>query len=74
MPCPQTVYAAVLKSPRETIEFQMPSGSSEPFEIWLDNVSNVELINHESKGFQQLQQQQGNVHQLRNIKDLSNKT
>jgi len=44
MPCPQTVYAAVLKSPRETIEFQMPSGSSEPFEIWLDNVSNVELI------------------------------
>ena len=44
MPRPQTVYSAVIKVPRETIEFQMPSGSSEAFEIWQDDVSNVELI------------------------------
>jgi hypothetical protein len=29
---------------------------------------------HKSKGFQQLQQHQGKVHQLRDIKDLSYKT
>ena len=44
MPCPQTVYSAVLKSPSEIIEFQMPSGSSEVFEIWQDHDSNMELL------------------------------
>ena len=45
MPCLQTVYSAILKSPRETVEFQMPSGSSEVFKIWEDHDSNMELLN-----------------------------